>query len=130
MLSAVTAHAPTQGTAWAVAYLVLVGGLTQVLFGAGRALLSSPPPSSARIVTEFVGWNAANAAVLLGTLASIPAVLYVGAAMLIAELGLLVHGGRGGDDTHRWVLYVYRGLALLIGISVPVGLVLAALGSG
>ena len=130
LLSAVTAHAPTQATAWAVAYLVLVGGLTQLLFGAGRALLSSPPPSPRRIATEVVGWNAANAAVLLGTLASIPAVLYAGAAVLIAELVLLVHGGRGKGDTRRWVLYSYRGLALLIGISVPVGLVLAAPGSG
>src|SRR5699024_12065932 len=41
LVSAVTAPVPNEASAWAVAYLVLVFGLAQVLLGCGRVLLCS-----------------------------------------------------------------------------------------
>lgn len=129
LVSAVTALSPTEQRAWAVAYLVLVAGLAQVLLGVGRALLSTTLPLKRRLALECVGWNAANAAVLTGTLIPLPGLLYPGAALLLIDLGLLVQGGRATHGTHRWTLYAYRALAALLAVSVPVGLILAASGN-
>lgn len=127
LVSAATAPAPSEQSAWAVAYLVLVPGLAQVLLGIGRALLSATPPQRQRLAVECLAWNVANAAILTGTLTSLPPLLYSGAALLLVDLGLLSHGGRGASEARRWLLYAYRALAVLLAVSVPVGLALAAL---
>lgn len=127
LVSAVTAPAPTEQSAWAVAYLVLVAGLSKILLGIGRTVLSSARPARGRIATELVAWNAANAAILAGTLERQPLLLYVGAAALLTSLGMLVEGGHGSSETPRWLLPAFRFLVALLAVSVPVGLLLAAL---
>src|SRR5699024_9719062 len=125
LVSAVTAPVPNEASAWAVAYLVLVCGLAQVLLGSGRVLLSSTSPSWRSIAAECMGWNVANAAILVGNLADVASLLYLGAVLLLVDIGLLLHGVRRNAGTTRWPLYTYRVLAALLAVSVPVGLLLA-----
>src|SRR5699024_6227342 len=127
LVSAVTAPVPNEASAWAVAYLVLVCGLAQVLLGSGRVLLSPTSPPWRRITAECVGWNVANAAILVGNLADLASLLYLGAVLLLLDIGLLLQGVRRSACTTRWPVYTYRALAALLAVSVPVGLLLARL---
>ena len=48
---------------WLAAYLVLVGGVSQVLLGAGRLALRAPRPSRAVRRAQLVLWNLGSLAV-------------------------------------------------------------------
>ena len=67
-MAAVTAHNPTQHGTWAVAYLVLVGGVAQIAVGVGQALHTTTRVSPRVVAAEFTAFNLGNAGVLLGTL--------------------------------------------------------------
>ena len=143
LVAAVTAHAPTQPASWAAAYLVLVGGVAALGFGVGQAVLASTVPSRGQVGLQLGAWYAGNAAVLVGTLVESPLLVDLGGLALVVGLGLLVHGVRGvgrrgadiGDGgvsgaegapaAPGWALLAYRGLVVLLLVSIPVGLVLA-----
>ncbi|MEO6822374.1 MAG: hypothetical protein ABI468_08030 [Candidatus Nanopelagicales bacterium] len=127
LVAAVTTPMGWQHGAWAAAYLVLVTGVAQIGLGLGQAMLAMTPPSPTLVVVQVSGWNLGSAAVILGTLAAAPAVVSVGGVLLVACLGLLVFGVRGGRA--GWLLWTYRGLVLLLLVSIPVGLVLSWLRS-
>jgi hypothetical protein len=127
-VSAVGGLAPSAPAAWAAAYLVLVAGVAQVALGAGQAWLAPRAPSRTWCAAELALWNAGNAAVLAGALLSVGVVVDAGGALLVAGLVLLVRGSWGAArGRRRWLLHVFRGLMLLLLVSIPVGLVLAAL---
>lgn len=132
LVAAVTAAAPAEKTTWAAAYLVLVAGLAQAGLGLGQAMFA--PRTSRRLtVAQVAGWNAANAAVLVGTLASLRSLVYLGGVLLLTTLISLARGvrarvGRSGDRVRHWWLYGYRLLVLVLLVSVPAGLVLATTG--
>ena len=109
-------------------YLVLVGGVAQVALGAGQALLAPRLPSRRLVAAEFAGWNAGNAAVLIGTLAGVAPLVDAGGALLVAALALLVHGTRGARGHRSWPLHAFRLLAAVLLVSIPVGLLLAGTG--
>lgn len=116
---------------WLAAYLVLVAGVPLYLVGqfiahwlvdrGGWALLT--------------GWNLGNAAVIAGSLLSLPLLVDVGGVVLLIPLGYLlwiaVQGkgaasgaGRGFVEAARWLFIA----ALIIMIfSIPIGLILAHL---
>lgn len=132
MLAAVTAPAPSEGTSWAAAYLVLVGGVAQIAFGVGQATFNTTATPRA-VAAQLVAWNAGNGCVLAGTLAGRTAVVDVGGVLLLVALLLLVPGlrtpaaslSRGG----RCLLWLYRAVVVLLVVSIPIGLVLARLRS-
>ena len=126
LVAAAVATAPSQLGSWAVAYLVLVGGVTQVALGAGPALLASRPPGRRAVAAELAGWNAGNGAVLAGTLLGAAWLADVGGAVLIAALALALAGIRGAVRRPAWPLHLYRALIALVLVSIPVGLVIAA----
>ncbi|GAA1026430.1 MULTISPECIES: hypothetical protein [Amycolatopsis] len=130
LASAVIAPHPTPHGAWAVAYLVLVGGIAQVGLGIGQALLAPAPPARRLVVAEVAAWNVGNAAVLGGTLSDAMPVVDLGGAILAVGLALLVLGVRGGspDGRARWVRHGFQALVVLLLVSIPVGLVLARIG--
>jgi hypothetical protein len=127
LVAAVTTPAGWEHGAWAAAYLVLVTGVAQIGLGLGQAVLATTPPSSALVAVQVCGWNLGSAAVILGTLASAPAVVSVGGVLLVACLALLVFGVRGGRAGP--LLLLYRSLVLVLVVSIPVGLVLSWLRS-
>lgn len=139
LLAAATAYVTTQKTAWATAYIVLVGGMAQVALGAAVAWLApTAPRRSAWWV--LVGWNLGNAGVLTGQLAGILILTDIGTAILVAALVTVLvavggWGGRGGRGTaaavppHPGVLWSFRGLVILLAVTMPIGVVLAHLGA-
>lgn len=131
LLAAATAYVTTQQTAWATAYIVLVGGVAQIGLGAGVAWLS--PHAGARLAHwAFAGWNLGNAGVLAGQLAAVVVLTDIGTAFLVATLVLVLIAvrGRHAADTpaHPGVLFAFRALVVLLAVSMPVGVVLAHLG--
>lgn len=140
LLAAGTAYASTRQTAWATAYLVLVGGLAQVALGAAMAHLA-PVAGRHQAWATFAGWNLGNAGVLVGQLTGSTTVTDIGGALLVLTLAAMLwstHGARPGDrasspgrpSVRRWILLAFRILLALLLISIPVGLILAHLGSG
>lgn len=128
-VAAVTAHAPTEHTSWAAAYLVLVAGAAQVALGAGQALLARHRPSARLVVGELLAWNLGNAAVIAGTVAGVTAAVDVGGAALVVALMLMLAATTGRRRT-GWPLWVFRGVVVVVLVSIPVGLVLAELRPG
>lgn len=148
LVAAATAPNPSEHGSWAAAYLVLVAGVAQVGLGVGQAALAVRVPSAASRTAEFAAWNCGNALVIAGTLAGVTALVDLGGALLVAALALLVRGVRGARPTrvaadapteraaggsnqpHRWPLFAFRALVLVLLVSIPIGLVLARTAAG
>ena len=132
LLAAVSAPVPSEGTSWAAAYLVLVGGVAQVGLGFGQAMFNGSA-STRTVVAQLVSWNAGNACVLAGTFAGLTALVDLGGLLLVAALMVLAPGLRSpplpAGRSSRWLVWAYRGVVLLLLISIPVGLLLARLRS-
>ncbi len=123
LIAAALAHAPSRQAMWLVAYLVLVVGVAQAALAAGQAWLAPSPPSRGLVAGQWLLFNAANALVVAGTLFAHRAWVNVGALLLAAALALFLRGVRGAGG--GWPIHAYRGLALLLGCSALVGVVLA-----
>jgi hypothetical protein len=139
LLAAATAYVTTQKTAWATAYIVLVGGVAQIGLGAAVAWLAPTAPRRAAW-WAFAGWNLGNAGVLTGQLAGILILTDIGTVILVAALVTVfaaVGGwpGRGarasgaGAPDHPGVLWAFRGLVILLAVTMPIGVILAHLGA-
>jgi len=126
LVAAAVAMAPSELGSWAAAYLVLAGGVAQVALGAGLALLASRPPGRRTVIAELAGWNAGNGAVLAGTLLGVTGLADAGGALLVVVLVLAIAGTRGTVRHPAWPLHLYRALITLLLVSIPVGLVIAA----
>ena len=124
LVSAGTAGSPSYHASWAVAYLVLVVGVAQIALGVAQASLTRGTVPGRVVAGEAVSWNLGNALVLLGTLAGTPALLYVGAVLLVVALLLFAvairRGRRGVLLAATWALIV------ILLISMPVGVVIQA----
>ena len=123
VIAAAMAHAPSRKLLWAVAYLVLVVGASQAVFGVGQALLASRATSVSTRVAEWTMFNLGNAGVIGGTLCSSQPLVWLGTLLFVASLVvflLATRGVRGGG-----AILAYRTLLVLIGGSAVVGLVLA-----
>jgi len=128
LVGAATAPSPSEKGSWAAAYLVLVAGVAQIGLGFGQAALSTATLSTRILGTETIGWNAANAAVIAGTLANVDSLVDTGGILLVATLATFATRVRGGEAAfggRRWPAYVFRGLVVVLMISIPIGLVLA-----
>lgn len=126
IVAAATAHSPSEHASWAVAYLVLVGGVAQLALALGQALFATDLPSRRAVTWEFAAWNLGNAAVLVGTLLDLLLLTDVGGALLVLTLALLVRAVRGARPS--WPLRLYRLLVVVVLVSIPIGLVLARMG--
>ena len=124
--AAIDGVAPSQHLAWASAYLVLVCGSAQIMLGGGENS-SSTRHGRVRVLFgyEFTAFNVANAAVLVGTLLRLSIVLDVGSIFFLVALGLFAWATRGTVTHNRSVRFVYRAVILVLGVSVPVGVLLA-----
>jgi hypothetical protein len=125
LVAASTAPLQSERASWAAAYLVLVAGVAQIALGAGQALLAESPPARGIAAAQVVGWNVGNAAVIVGTLLQVLVVADIGALLLLATLirSLQVVRGTSGGRAG----WLYRGLLVVLVVSIPIGLVLARL---
>lgn len=126
--AAIAAPAPTRHGVWAVAYLVLVLGVSQIALGAGHALLPETPPEARRAVVIAAVFNVANVGVLAGVITGQRIVLGAGCALLVVALGLLLYAVRHGAG-RGWALSGYRLIVAVLAVSVPIGLFLSTVGS-
>jgi hypothetical protein len=138
LLAAATAYVTTQKTAWATAYIVLVGGMAQVALGAAVAWLA--PTASRRLAWwAFAGWNLGNAGVLGGQLGGVLLLTDLGTVVLVASLVAVLVAARsrrgapgraaGSPSPHPSVLWAFRGLVVLLAVTMPIGVILAHLGA-
>ncbi len=110
---------------WVAAYLVLVGGVAQILLGVGQAALTTQPVRDSTAAAEAVLWNVGVIATIGGTLASAPALTTIGGlATAAALLAFLVAVRRQGDREIRLAL-AFQALVTVVLLSVPIGLTLA-----
>ena len=119
LVAAAVAHRPVQQLVWMSAYLVLIVGVAQIVFGAGQAWLSERAPSRSWVAGEWVIFNLGNAGVIAGTLAGSFDLVAAGTALFALGIALFLRV-RGG--THRAWLLAYRILLGLIFLSSLVGL--------
>ena len=127
LISAIAASSPSENSSWAVAYLVLVGGVAQLVLGLGQSRLAARRVSPAMLIAEFVTWNVGNAAVITGQLLGLAFVLDAGGVLLAIALILLLAGVRGAAPRiawERWSLLAYRAILLIVLVSIPIGLVI------
>jgi hypothetical protein len=112
---------------WLAAYLVLVCGVAQCLFGIMRRYVAPSPMTGSGFAVELVCWNAGNAVVVVGDLVRIPFLVGVGGALLVVVLVLqLAHLGHGVTGLH-WAAWLYGVVVVVLLVSIPIGIALAAL---
>lgn len=122
MLSAFLAHEPTRHAMWAVAYLILVVGVTQVVIGTAESHYSVfKRPAYA--ISILLLYNFGNIAVISGTIAGIAIVIITGSLMVMtAMLGCLLSFGRKPRLALEWA---YVLVITIVFLSAPVGVLLA-----
>ncbi|MGH3970566.1 MAG: hypothetical protein ACRDTV_21215 [Mycobacterium sp.] len=128
LAAVIAAPAPTRHDVWAVAYLVLVLGVSQIVLGAGQVLLASTPPTARMVAVMAVAFNAASIAILVGVITDQIVVFDAGAVLLIVALVLFFHGVRHGAR-RGWPLYAYRLFVAVLVVSIPIGLLLTTTNS-
>lgn len=136
LLAAATAYVTTQKTAWATAYIVLVGGVAQIGLGLGVAWLA-PTASRRAAWWSWACWNIGNAGILAGQLTGLIALTDIGAGWLVAGLVMVLvvvrtrhtQQGRPVAPPHPGVLGAFRALVLVLAVTMPIGIVLAHLGA-
>jgi predicted acyltransferase len=125
LVAASTAPLQSERASWAAAYLVLVAGVAQIALGAGQALFAVSPPTRRIAAAQVAGWNVGNAAVIVGTLFQVLVIADIGALLLLATLIRSLQAVRGTSGGRPGRLY--RGLLVVLVVSIPIGLVLARL---
>jgi hypothetical protein len=125
VVSAASAGSPSYTSAWAVAYLVLVGGVAQLVLGIGQAELASKKLPATLLAAEAALLNLSTVAVLLGTLLAAPALTYVGAGLLVIALVAFIWAVRGASQHLPWLLWAFRIMVVVLLVSAPIGLVIA-----
>lgn len=114
---------------WLVSYLSLVGGLSQMLLGAGQYELAERTRGQTRptalLMTELGLWSVGSVAVAVGDLTGAGTVLLLGSSLLLVDLGLFAIGltrlQREGDLRSVALERCYAVLLLFLAISVLVG---------
>ena len=110
---------------WLAAYLVLVGGVAQVVLGGGQAWLAERVPPHRSTRTEAWSWNIGVVAVVIGTLASLPVLTSLGGLASAVALWLFLAGVHTVRPAPRMAALLYRSVAAIVLVSIPVGLALA-----
>lgn len=129
LASAIAAPAPTRHGVWAVAYLVLVLGVGQLVIGAGQALLAAEPPTPGWAAISAAGFNVSGAAIVLGVVTDRVVVFDLGSALLLIVLAGALYRVRRSAQ-HGWALWAYRVFITALVVSIPIGMLITTAGRG
>lgn len=125
LTAAISDAVPFTHAAWLAAYLVLVGGVAQMILGLGWLALPQATVSARQRDAQLVLWNSGTLAVAAGVLSDLTGVVLLGSIVFVCGLASFARGsGPVGGARRRWVLS-YRIFIWLLVISVIVGGVLA-----
>ncbi|USQ76284.1 hypothetical protein [Ornithinimicrobium cryptoxanthini] len=123
LVAAVTGPLDLQHGSWAAAYLVLVVGVAQAVFGAGRAWLpaveTAPRP---RLLLELSAWNVGSLAVLTGTVLDQVWLVVAGSVLLVGALASWAASVRTFRQEQRLVATAYLLFVAFLILSVLVGI--------
>ncbi len=125
LVAAVSGPFGLDNGSWLAAYLVLVAGVAQIVLGCGQAAIAAAEPPRRLVVAQFLAWNLAAAAVVLGTFLAVPPLTSAGGAMTVLTLAMLLRGTLPARDGARALAAAYRSLVLVVLVSTPIGLLLA-----
>jgi hypothetical protein len=122
-------HQPFEHGWWLVAYLALVGALSQFLLASGQLAFIRTRCRIRRygrlLRTELVLWNLGTVLVPAGVFATVPAVVALGSLSLLAALALFARATTipraGNPEAERRWLYAYRIFLVFLAGSVLVG---------
>jgi hypothetical protein len=124
-VAAVNSAAPFGHGSWLAAYLVLVGGVSQVVLGAGRLALHAPPRTRGLPPAQLALWNIGSLAVPAGVLGDAPMLVTAGSAALLCALALFAAEARGLRREVRGRAVVYLAIVVALAMSVVIGSALA-----
>lgn len=110
---------------WLAAYLVLVGGVAQLLLGLGWLALPNATASVRLRRAQFALWNAGTLAVAGGVVADVPGLLFAGSAVFAGALVCFALSSGSGRGAGRSRVLIYRIVICLLFVSIVVGAVLA-----
>ena len=133
LVAAVTGPLELEQGSWAAAYLVLVVGVAQVVVGLAPAFFAARPTTPLLGWTTVACWNVGSALVIGGTLARLPLVVDGGSLLLMLGVAMALYAARRGlqhcasEPGRRLARWAYRGLLLLLLVSIPVGMVIGHL---
>jgi hypothetical protein len=127
--AAINIAAPFEHGWWLVAYLSLVGALSQLLLGVGQSLLAenaaSRVPADSLVLIQLALWGLGTIAVAAGDLTGARAVLLCGSGLLLVDLALFAGGLRrvvhGAARPAAAQQRGYAALLVFLAISVLVG---------
>lgn len=129
LIAAITSPLGWTYGAWAAAYLVLVGGVSQGALIVGRLALvpdqGQTPPR--RMRPHFVLWNAATLLVIGGTLADLFVLVLLGSLGLLAVLIVFWPPRAPRSSNLRGWRLIYRIFIVFLALSTITGCVLALL---
>jgi hypothetical protein len=114
---------------WLAAYLVLVLGAAGCIIAAAPTVLGATERSATLGWVQWTLWLIGNALVVIGPLVTSPMLTDIGAVPLVVALVVALASSRRPCRL-RWLAWVYRIVLAVLIVSVPVGLVLAAIDAG
>ncbi|MGV1037757.1 MAG: hypothetical protein ACOYD0_12140 [Candidatus Nanopelagicales bacterium] len=140
LVAAVTGPLGLGKGSWLSAYLVLVCGVSQLAMGVMGARVGGRQLSRRLGWTQFTTYNLANVTVIAGTLVGgLPFLIDAASVLLVVALGIALN--RSGTRSRsaeaavteavstsgRAVMWGYRGLLVVLLVSIPVGMLLSHL---
>ena len=123
LVAAVTGPLTLELGSWLAAYLVLVCGVAQCIFAIGHTALGTAAPPAWEAWVRFATWNLGNLLVIVGALLRLPVIADIGAVPLMVALVLTLRSTLYAQ--RRLPAVVYRGVLLVLIVSVPIGLALS-----
>ncbi|HLQ84535.1 MAG TPA: hypothetical protein VK110_00135 [Salinisphaeraceae bacterium] len=127
LLAAVTAHDPVRPLIWLSAYLVLIVGLAQCVFGVGQTALRARPPGTVLVGSQWLLFNLGNLGVVIGSLGNYLMLLTVGTVLFFAALALFALSVR--QSQYQRLGYAYYAVLAIVAAGAVIGLGLSALGN-
>ena len=124
-VAAVNSAAPFGHGSWLAAYLVLVGGVSQGVLGAGRLALQAPALTRPRPPAQLALWNIGSLAVPAGVLWDAPMLVTAGSVALLCALALFAAEARGRRREVRGRVVIYLAIVAGLAVSVVIGSALA-----
>lgn len=125
LVAAINSAAPFAHGSWLAAYLVLVGGVAQLLLGVGCLALPAPRLSARLRGAQLGLWNAGNAAVAAGVLTGAVGLVIAGSVAVLAAVGGFAVGGGAVPANGRGRVILYRIALVGLAGSVVIGSILA-----